>query len=325
MITAILNPIGSELLNKSNASFQAEGCNMKRLNYYYKKVFLKVFAFIFLACPLYGQEKLRMEEEDLWTSYWEEDTKLIGFKDSKGNIKIPSKFVGGGTIAHKFKNIMAVVEQMNDHLYDQYYLLKDGRQVGRDSIFLWDNTPDCESEGKIRFHVEKTDKIGFFGKNGEIVIPAVYNYALPFRNGLTVAIKGAEKICWDGTPYRQNNSCEHWRWKGGDNVLINEANETLIKGFDYTRSLDLSTIKISEKPFESSSREFFKGTNGKYYSFVNMKRDFQNWFDAVFLNPDNLLESSFQEITFWSEDKKDRISVPKKEFLERNKAILIKK
>lgn len=285
--------------------------------------------FLLLTVPLYAQQIKDpgpgAAAEGLWTSFWEEESELIGFKDSKGNIMISPKFEGGGTIAQKFHSIIAVTEPIHEQTYHSYYLLKDGKQVGLDSVFFWDNTPDCESEEKIRFHDRKTDKLGFFNKYGEVVIPAVYNYALPFRSGLTVAMKGAEKICGDGTSYAANNRCEHWRWTGGHTLLINEQNEVLIRDFPFSRPLDLSTLKITEEPFQHPSREFFEGTNGKLYSFINLKKEFQHWFNTAFLNPDSLMEASFKEITFWSKTEQDRVSVSKGMFLAQNKAALIKK
>ena len=47
--------------------------------------------------------------------------------------------------------------------------------VGKDSVYIFDNTPDCENEGFIRFRDHKTDKAGMFNRNGNIVIPAEYN------------------------------------------------------------------------------------------------------------------------------------------------------
>lgn len=73
---------------------------------------------------------------------------------------------------------------------------------------------DCESEGLIRFRNSKSDKVGSFDSLGIVVIPAVYNDASPFRNGLTTAITGAKRICWEGGEFSKDNPCERWSWKG---------------------------------------------------------------------------------------------------------------
>lgn len=280
--------------------------------------------FLLLSSTLYAQHS-EQEEEDVWTSFWDEERELIGFKDPTGAIKIPAKFLGGGTVAHQFRNIIAVTEQTAPQTFESYYLLKDGRKVGMDSVLFRDNTPDCENEEKIRFHVGETDKIGFFNKNGEVAIPAIYNFATAFHNGLAVALKGAEKICHDGSAYKENNACEHWRWKGGQTLLIDEENSILIEDFEYSSSLDLFSIIVSEEDFEEVTRDFFQGTNGKYYSFINMEREFLDWFEKVFLNWENLHEASFEEITFWAGPNKGWYTPAKEVFLKVNHHVLLKK
>ena len=34
----------------------------------------------------------------------------------------------------------------------------------------------------------KKDRVGFLDKDGKVVVPAVYNYAYPIRNGLKLAL-----------------------------------------------------------------------------------------------------------------------------------------
>ncbi|MHC0443614.1 WG repeat-containing protein, partial [Flavobacterium sp. 3-210] len=74
-----------------------------------------------------------------------------------------------------------------------YYLTKQGKIVGRDSLYVFDNGPDCENEGFIRFTNHKTDKMGIFNSEGKIVIPAQYSALTKVRNGLIVVLKDAEK------------------------------------------------------------------------------------------------------------------------------------
>jgi hypothetical protein len=42
-----------------------------------------------------------------------------------------------------------------------------------------------------------TDKVGMFNRNGEVVIPAIYNDMTEVNNGLVIALKDAEKKYWD--------------------------------------------------------------------------------------------------------------------------------
>jgi len=122
------------------------------------KHYLLTFLLTTLSMTLFGQHN------DTWTSFWNKDTSLIGFKDKNGNIKIEPKFMRF-TTANKFDDIIAVTEEVEvNEKWESYYITKAGRIVGRDSIHTCDNGADCESEGFIRFRDYKTDKAGMFNK-----------------------------------------------------------------------------------------------------------------------------------------------------------------
>ena len=104
---------------------------------------------------------------------------------------------------------MAAMEE-NDGKFSSYYLLKNEKKIGKDSVYVWDMVFDCESEGMIRFRDSKTDKVGFFDGKGKVTIPAIYSDALPFRNNVAVVIKDAKRTCFDGKLYRREKPCEHW-------------------------------------------------------------------------------------------------------------------
>src|SRR5947209_11166940 len=126
---------------------------------------LLTYLLTILSCALLGQST------DIWTTFWNKDSTLMGFKDKNGSVKISPRFTKGLMAASQFKNIIAVTEQANGS-YKSYYLTKKGKIVGKDSLYVVDNTADCESEGFIRFRDKKTDKAGMFNSQGEIVIPA---------------------------------------------------------------------------------------------------------------------------------------------------------
>jgi hypothetical protein len=267
------------------------------------------------------------QDKDLWESFYDAKTELIGFKDTDQNVKISPKFNSGFTVAKRFDKIIAVTEQVDSNNYSSYYLLKNGNQIGKDSIYLWDNSPDCESEGKIRFRDNKTDKVGFFDKNGYVVIPAIYNDAQPFRNGVAIAIMNAKKECLDGKIHNDDN-CEHWGWKGGQIILIDDSNKTLIDDFIFSDELDWFSLNIVDATIDTTIRDYFKERNGKYYSFINFEKDFKVWFKSNFLNSTdlkNIKDNCFFEITYWSDSENEWISKETDEFLNENKEILIQK
>lgn len=166
------------------------------------------------------------------------------------------------------RNIIAVMEQTEDG-FDNYYKLKDGSRIGEDSVYLFDMTPDCENEGYIRFHDRGTDKIGMFDGAGKIVIPAEYSVMTPFMNGMSVVIKDGRREYW--------GNGEHWSWIG-EEWLIDKNNQILIRDFSYNKHLDFFSVQQENTPSADTCRVSFLGVNGKYYTFVDMKKEFEQWF-----------------------------------------------
>jgi len=218
-------------------------------------------------------------QDNTWYAYFAEDGFTRGFKNEQGEVMISPKFKGF-TWAKKFKNIIAVME--DSYLESAYYLLKNGTKVGKDSLYIWDMAPDCESEGMIRFRDQKTDKVGFFDGNGKVVIPALYAEALPFYNGVAVVYDG-ERVCNDGTKYDKNNPCDHWLLSENTNtLLIDKSNNILIDDFKYNNLIDLYSIKKNDTT-ALSYRLTQVGTNNNYYSFNNYEKQFEDWFFNDFI------------------------------------------
>lgn len=266
-----------------------------------------------MSMSLFGQSK------DSWIRFYDTITNLSGYKDLNGNIKISPKFENF-TRADTFYNIIAVQEKV-DSSYKSYYLLKNGRKVGQDSVFMFDFTYDCESEEKILFKDKKKDRVGFFDKKGMAIIPAIYNAASPFRNGLAIALKNAKRKCWGEN--EDTLDCEHWSWIGGETVLINDKNEVLIDSLTEDPSnINWYSLKINDPNVDTSIWVSIKGGKGKTYSFINYKKEFTKWFYSTFLlalntsNSNNLKELLFSENTFWTNEN-GWTSLSNNEFLNR--------
>lgn len=270
-----------------------------------KKIII-LLTFIILNSSLYSQSS------DVWTSFPNKDTTLIGFKDKNGKIRIEPKFTGF-TIAGKFENIIAVSEDENGK-WKSYYLTKQGKIVGRDSLYSFDNGPDCENEGFIRFKDYKTDKMGMFNGEGKIIIPAQYSNLSKVQNGMIIALKDAQKEI-DG---------EHFFWSGGKDYLIDSNNKILIEDFKYNTELNFYSVQKSQKPLKDPSRESFLGIDGQYYSFINYDKEFKNWLKNILLtdlSKSNLEKNSFDKITYWKEPE-GWISESKSKFIEKNFNVL---
>lgn len=254
------------------------------------KKYLLVFFLTSISITLLGQSK------DPWFAFYNKDSTLIGFRDINGNVKIKPKFAPY-TFARKFDNIIAVSEGAGK----RYYITKAGRIVGKDNLYYFDNSTDCECEGYIRFRDSKTQKMGMFNSKGDVSIPAIYNYLDPVRNGMILAITGARR-------YKGKEDEHSPIWEGGKYILINTSNKILIDNIKVGNDFDINfySLIISTQPSKNNIRQNFKGVNGKYYSFINFDKEFRNWLNLHLLKnftKENLINASHKQITSWEEPK----------------------
>lgn len=274
-----------------------------------KVIFLSLLA----SCSVFAQKS------DIWTYFYDDEEYLFGFKNSKGEVMIEPKFKGL-TSANKFDKIAAFMEETNEE-FNSYYMLKNGKKFGKDSLYVFDMAFDCENEGFIKFRDPKTGNVGMFNTAGKVAIPALYNDMTPFENGLSVALKGAKLM-------KDSDDDEHPYWAGGENLLINTKNEVLVKNFqDDQLTLDFHSLRIQSQPEKSTERVSFLGTNGKYYSFIDNEKLFENFLNQKFfknLSKKSLLKNSYEKIVYWDEEK-GWTSQPTKDFLEKNHAILLER
>lgn len=161
---------------------------------------------------------------------------------------------------------------------------------------------DCESEGFIKFYIGKTQLTGMIDHNGKVVIPAEYCSLTSIQNGLSIGLKGAFQYNPEIVPHgHKHEECNHWRWKGGKSCLINTKNEVLIENFPENRkALDLFTMQLSEELTDDITRDSFMGVNGKYYSFVNNDRLFDQFINNLVngQTKDELLSHCYPKIAY---------------------------
>ncbi|MDD4993561.1 MAG: hypothetical protein PHR83_15145 [Paludibacter sp.] len=246
---------------------------------------IMTYIFTLTSSILYGQNS------EAWTAFYNKDSTLIGYKDNLGIVRIEPKFKGF-TTAKRFENIIAVSAEN----YNSYYLTKSGRIVGKDSLHVFDNGADCESEGFIRFRDKKTDKVGMFNRNGDIIIPAEYNDLTRVINGMVVGLKNGKKKI-EG---------EHSRFIGGNVLLIDTTNRVLIGSFKYDDNIDFYSLEISNQLNTKENRQNFKTINGEYFSFIDYEKEFKSWLKSALLEnftKENLINASFKEIYIWKESE----------------------
>ncbi len=256
---------------------------------------MKKYFFTLLLILNHFSTDIISQNKNIWMAFEDSITGLYGYKDDKGNVQVEPKYLGF-MLAPKFSDIVAVMEDIGT----SYYITKYGTIVGRDSLYIFDNTYDCESEGFIRFRDNKNNTTGMFNSEGKVVIPAEYNYLSEVRNGLIVALKGAQK------EYLNNDSTdEHWGWSNGTKYLIDTANNILVKDFEDNGEIDFHSLTIKETISPGPIRDNYPGIDGRYYAFINNKKLFENWLINTFLKDlgkENILEHCYPKIIYWTED-----------------------
>ena len=255
------------------------------------------------------------QNKDSWTAFYAADSIHIGYKDQAGVVKIEPKFMGV-TMAAKFDDIIAVSEE-TDKGWKSYYLTKGGKEVGLGQLHIYDNGPDCESEGFIRFRERETGNVGLFDRNGEIVIPAEYNELTRVENGLLVGLKGAKKEYW--SPHT-HSGCNHYSWIGGEEVLLDTLNRVLVENFTYYDTpLNFYSLEKSKTPSVDPTRKNFPSTDGFYYSFVEYKTEFKQWLFhdlLVDFTADKLIQASYNTL-YWNGET-GRVNSTSSSYIEAN-------
>lgn len=257
------------------------------------------------------------QDVEKWIAFRAADSKLIGYKNSKGEVVIQPRFEAF-TAAKTFENIIAVSERV-DGKKESYYLTKTGKKVGRDSVYFFDFCYDCEYEGFIRF--SKNEKTGMLDKYGDVAIPAIYDWLSRKNNGLIWATKDAEK---EFMHKQEEGGCSHFKWVNGKELLLNENNEILIENFKYQNGIDLYSLQIEDRPSTKSNHNSFKGVNGKYYVFKNTKKDFEEWM-RIMVTPEldevKLTAMAMDSIAYVKKGE-GWITENKEAFLERNTELI---
>ncbi len=301
-------------------------------NSYIRRDSISIFIKILQLVGFLLISPLSYATEDVWTAFWDDEHYKRGFKDKNGKVRIPPKFMGM-TQATVFKNIIAVMEEKGEGVkggeyersYDSYYLLKDGRRIDSVDMFTFDNSFDCESDGKVRFRDKQTGGMGYLDGEGEVAIPAIYSIGQPFANGVASVLNGGTLMCGNGQPFSNENRCEHAHWQGGESLVIDASNNVILYGLSLGQEFDRYSLTISDNPLNDVAVESFKGVDGKFYNFINREKHFEDWFRQRILNKlskTNLEKYSFEEITLY-DSQRGWYKEPKSKFwANNNKTVL---
>lgn len=147
---------------------------------------------------------------------------LIAFSDSSSGQELWGFKTISGQIAikPKYEHVLGT-----DTLYDFAFVTLNYKWVAinkQDSIiltpYIFDNGPDYFENGLFRF--VENNKIGFANSKGRKIIPAQFDFASPFSEGLAAFSVGGKMEKWDE---------EHSTWNGGLWGFINKKGQVVIK------------------------------------------------------------------------------------------------
>jgi hypothetical protein len=136
---------------------------------------------------------------------------LTGYKNTDGEIIIKSKYTNAPDTLFK----MAIVLNSNSE-----FVCIDRSDKIILKPFIYDNGPDYLEEGLFRFI--ENDKIGFANSDGQKIVKANYDFATPFKDGLSEYTLGGHR------EYEKDG--EHWSWTGSyETGFINKNGQEFVK------------------------------------------------------------------------------------------------
>ena len=267
---------------------------------------------------LFTSWQLNAQSNDFLLRFKDSTTKSFGYKDIKGKIII-LPILERFTTADTFYNIIQA-HQKSGFSEETYFLFRNGKKIKKYSGIDFDFNYDCESEGKIIFRDIKQDRVGYLGKDGTIVIPAIYNNAHPFFNNMAIVSRNAKKQC--DTFGEDTATCENYSWVDGETVLINPKNEVLISNIKgNTNNLNWFSKTINQPLSDSSIIVSFKATDSSIYSFIDYEKEFKKWFETKFIqmlnqeNDSTLKECFFPVMKYWVIKSSKWTNISEKDFL----------
>ena len=213
------------------------------------------FVFILLQCSFL----LAQNKEKLYYFSTADSTK-VGIKTESGKIIVPAKFPNYGNYDFKEPIQEAIVEFIGTEKAKDYssksHLMPAGEVYDRHGKFLYypqwfDNGIDYFEEG-LRRYVDG-NKVGFADKDGNLTIPAQWDFAGTFQYGYA-------KVYVGGWKKKYEDGGEHWyivpSSKKSQSYLINKKGEKV------------EPYKTKKKPKDYES-------GGEYYPYPFSYTDFE--------------------------------------------------
>jgi len=243
------------------------------------------------------------EDDGTWFAFEDEGSRLWGYRDKNGAVRIEPRFLRGGIgfVAPKFDHIVSIIED-NGVRSERYHLTKGGKILNKASDYRDRYQKECENEGFIRFWNRKKELAGMLDRFGNVVIPAEYNLLSRAQDGLVASFKHytSEDV---GGEYRHINDDIAGEEKGRrvGMVILDTLNNVLLEADmrDVHRLNLYSAVKTETPHPDTATRVSFPAKEGGYYSFICYEKEFRHWLREsllVDLTPEKLAEAMLDSV-----------------------------
>jgi hypothetical protein len=177
-----------------------------------KRYLILTFVIIFFALPVSGEINTEGHKCVLPAQDFKGAPNCVKL-DNKGQLFITTQYLKKLSFG---ENGLAIVYSKEE---GWMYVNRKGRVI-ISGVAAMDNGADDFHNGLVRF--SKKNKWGFADVKGKVVIPAIYDGAYNFENGLAKVNQGCEIKCVD-------KECEHFYFSGGEWIYINTKGEIIKK------------------------------------------------------------------------------------------------
>ncbi|MBE8720840.1 hypothetical protein C4F40_08900 [Sphingobacterium sp. Ka21] len=267
----------------------------------FSKLLLLSLLLLLLGCGTPVKE-LPITWNEYIRSFSSDDGERIGYIDESGDTVLPPVY--NPIFCPPVIYTVGAVSSL-DTAIGMFYLNKNGKKFGRDSLWAFDFSYDVESDGFIRFSVggypdRNTEREGLYDWKGNIRVPSEYNQLSSVKNGMLIGKKDAKS-----EPIQPGS--EYWNWVGGKKFLLDTNGVVLVDDLLEIKKInqDIDFYSKIEAEVPLPHRVNIKTVDGKYLSFINLKEEFKSY-----LKKNGQLGKLLLD-TLWVDD----MSIGKTEFL----------
>lgn len=278
-------------------------------------LFGSLFSLLCFSCSTPERPLVKWEEYIRSFCSKDSDSEVIGYVNEQGDIVLDTLY--NPVLSNSIIYNVGAISSLNPKI-GSFYINKEGKRFGRDSLWSFDFSYDTESEKFIRFSVggyeKQTKRVGLFDWLGNVRLPAVYNWLSTVRNGLLTGSIGG-KYYLDG---------EYWFTRGSRSILLDTTGSVLVDDSLEMKKMD-SFIDFYSKRItarEEPGRINLKMKDGRYISFISYEHELKSYLNNKNIG-DLLLDSILLEERLYS--RSSFLTDPATEFARNKVMSLIRK